>query len=189
MNQINENLTVLQVGDPYNDSFENYLKIYLSGSLDISGAKLTWQEKFINGLGKLTTPHPDHPEIPDYSMYKFLVMNPLMPVAGNPDLNNQQFVQKVQWELGMMGSADVIFCNFLKKSTSISAIQGFLLWAQSGKVICRCPIESMFYPQIKLMTGYYRIPLVGNTGSVINVLETMFQNIQKFSDLRNYNIS
>ena len=55
MQQINEHLLVLSPGDPYDPSYENYLRIYLSGSLDFSG-KLPWQQKFINGLTKLTTP-------------------------------------------------------------------------------------------------------------------------------------
>ena len=63
MQQINENLLVLSPGDPYDESYENYLKIYLSGSLDLGGKGISWQEKFINGLSKLTTPHPDSPEI------------------------------------------------------------------------------------------------------------------------------
>ena len=128
MNQINENILVLSPGDQYDETYENYLKIYLSGSLDISGKGISWQEKFINGLAKLTTPHPESPEIPDYSAYKFLIINPLMPVSGEPTIDNPQFLEKAQWELGMMGQADVIFCNFLKKSTMLSAIQGHLLW-------------------------------------------------------------
>lgn len=189
MNQINENILVLSPGDQYDETYENYLKIYLSGSLDISGKGISWQEKFINGLAKLTTPHPESPEIPDYSAYKFLIINPLMPVSGEPTINNPQFLEKARWELGMMGQADVIFCNFLKKSTMLSAIQGYLLWAQSGKVVCRCPIESTFYSQIKVISDTFGVPMVGDTGSVIKVMDTIFQSIPKFNELLNYNIS
>jgi hypothetical protein len=189
MNQINNNIMVLSPGDPFNETYNDFLKIYLSGSLDISGNGISWQEKFVNGLTKLTTPHPESPEIPDYSAYKFLIMNPLCPVSGEPSIENPQFVEKAQWELGMMEQADVIFCNFLKRSTMLSAIQGYLLWAQSGKVVCRCPIESMFYSQIKVISEAFKIPMVGDTGSVIKVMETIFQSIPKFNELINYNIS
>ena len=188
MQQINENLLVLSPGDQYQEAYENYLKIYLSGSLDFSG-KLPWQQKFINGLTKLTTPHPESPEIPDYGKFNFLVFNPLTPPQGEPVMSNPAYTQKVQWELGMQQQADVIFCNFLKKSTMLSAIFGFLLWAQSGKVVSRCPLESVFYPQVKLVSDNYGIPMVGDTGSVIKVMETIFQSIPKFNELLNYEVS
>ena len=190
MQQINENLLVLQPGDPYQEVYENFLKIYLSGSLDLGVGKpgLSWQEKFINGLSKMTLPHPNEPNIPDYSKFRFLVFNPLVPVNGAPSIDNPEFVQKSQWELNMMGSADVIFCNFLRKSTNLSAISGFLLWAQSGKIVCRCPMDSMFYAQIKVISDTFQIPLVGDTGSVISVMDTMFQVNQKFNQLLNYNL-
>ena len=86
----------------------------------------------------------------------------------------------------MMGQADVLFCNFLKKSTMLSAIQGYLLWAQSGKVVCRCPIESTFYSQIKVISDTFGVPMVGDTGSVIKVMDTIFQSIPKFNELLNY---
>ena len=188
MQQINENLLVLSPGDPYDESYENYLKIYLSGSLDLGGKGISWQEKFINGLSKLTTPHPDSPEIPDYSKFKFLVFNPLMPVNGEANIGNPEYVQKIQWELGMQQQADVIFCNFLKKSVLVSAISGYLLWAQSGKVVCRCPQECMFYSQVKMISDTYQIPLLGDTGSVIKVMDTIFQIIPKFNELLNYDL-
>lgn len=188
MQQINENLLVLSPGDQYQETYEDYLKIYLSGSLDLSGKGLSWQEKFINGLSKLTTPHPDAPGIPDYSQYKFLVFNPLMPVNGEASVDNPEYLQKTQWELGMQQQADAIFCNFLKRSTALSAIQGFLLWAQSGKVIVRCPLESTFYSQVKMISDTFQVPMVGDTGSVIKVMESMFTCIPKFNELLNYNL-
>ena len=187
MIQVNQNLIVLQPGDQYQESYENYLKIYLSGSLDL-GSELPWQQKFINGLEKLTTKHPESPDIPDYSNFKFLVINPLAPSNGEMSVDNPEFVQKFQWEFGMQQQSDVIFCNFLKKSTLVSAVSGFLLWAQSGKVVCRCPMESMFYPQVKMVSGSCNVPLVGDTGSVIKVMETIFQSIPKFNELTKYNL-
>ena len=188
MQQINENLLVLSPGDPYDVSYDNFLKIYLSGSLDLGNGGIPWQQKFINGLSKLTVPHPESPNIPDYSKFKFLVFNPLMPVNGEANISNPEYVQKVQWELGMQQQADVIFCNFLKKSALISAISGYLLWAQSGKVVCRCPMECVFFPQVKMVSDTFQVPLVGDTGSVIQVMDTIFQSIPKFNELLNYDL-
>lgn len=180
MQQLAENLVILQPGDPYQDLYENYLKIYLSGSLGVS--EIPWQQKFINGLQTFSGRGEK------YGSQKFLVINPLAPVNGEPNLGNPEFVQKTQWELQMMSSADVIFCNFLKKSTSPGALYGYLLWAQSGKVICRCPEESMFFSQVKLVSDCFGVPLLGNTDSVIQVLDTMFKTNQKFSGSLNYGL-
>lgn len=185
MQQINENLIVLSPGDqPQNDC----LKIYLSGSLDVSGAGIPWQQKFINGLSKMTIPHPENSSIPDYSTFKFAVINPLGPSNGEPTLDNPEYVQKTQWALQCQSEADVIFCNLLRKSTLISSIQDFLVWSQSGKLIVRCPSENVFYPQVSLLSQTFGIPLVGDSGSVIQVMETIFNGIPKFAELKQYGL-
>ena len=187
MIQVNENLTVLQPGDQYQEIYANYLKIYLSGSMDVGGGdKLPWQQKFINGLEKMTAANT--PGVPDYSRFKFLLFNPLSPANGEPSLDNPEFLQKMEWEQGMMQQADVIFCNLLKKGVSALSIEPFLLWAQSGKVVCRCPVESMFYPRVKVLSDTYQIPLLGNADSLIQVMDMMFQRIPKFNELLNYNL-
>lgn len=188
MQQINGNVVMISPGDAYDERFEDYLKIYLSGSLDLGGKSTPWQQKFINGLSKLTVKHPNKPELPDYTGFKFLVFNPLVPVNGEPSVDNPEFVQKLNWELEMMERSDVIFCNFLKKSVLISAISGYLLNAQTGKVICRCPIECNFYPQVKVLSDKYGIPLLGNSGSLIDAMKTMFEFIPKFKELANFSL-
>lgn len=185
---VNENLLVMQPGDQIGPEIgEDYLKIYLSGSLDVGGSGIPWQQKFINGLAAMTGPEQKE-GVPDYRAFKFLVINPLGPANGEPKVDNPEYVQKMQWEQGMMQQCDAIFCNFLKKSVKISAISGLLLWAQSGKVVCRCPMESVFYGQVKILSDIYGYPMVGDTGSVIKVMETMFQSIPKFVELQNFNL-
>ena len=188
MQQINENLIMLSPGDQLQGVATDCLKIYLSGSLDVSGVGIPWQQKFINGLSKMTVPHPDSPNIPDYSNFKFAVINPLGPANGEPSMDNPEFVQKAQWCLQCQGEADVIFCNFLKKSSLLSAIQDFLVWSQSGKVVVRIPQESLFFPTVSIISGRFGIPIVGDAGSVINVMDTIFNGIPKFQELKQYGL-
>lgn len=188
MQQINENLIILSPGESYGDIGNDCLKIYLSGSLDMSGNGIPWQQKFINGLSKMTVPHPENPELPDYSMFKFAVVNPLGPANGEPTLDNPEYVQKFQWSLQCIGESDVIFCNFLRKSKLPSAINDLLIWAQSGKVVARVPTDSVFYPTIKLLSGAFGIPLVGDSGSVIQAMEAIFNGIPKFAELKQFGI-
>lgn len=185
MEQINENLLVLGPQDPFDPSYDTFLKIGLSGTVDLNTAnnRLPWQQKFINGLAALTAPGGQ------YSSYKFVVLNSYMPVQNDtPALDNQEFVQKFQWELQSYQVCDVLFCNFLRKSTLLSAINGFLLNASSGKVIVRCPVESVFYPQIKLISDNFQIPLVGDSDSGLSIINLMFERIPRFMELQKFNL-
>lgn len=188
MQQINENLIVLSPGDQLQGIADDCLKIYLSGSLDVSGIGIPWQQKFINGLTKMTTPHPEDQSVPDYSTFKFAVINPLGPSNGEPTLNNPEYVQKTKWALQCQGMADVIFCNVLKKSKLPSAINDFLIWSQSGKVVARVPQESVFFPMVSLLSQAFGIPLVGDSGSVIQVMDAIFNGIPKFQELKQYGL-
>ena len=96
MQQINENLLVLNVGDPFDDSYAGFLKIFLSGSTDLSGiAKTDWQTQVINAFTRLTDPYNGDPR---FNRMKFILMNPKIPIKNHTmDLSNQEFVSKVQW--------------------------------------------------------------------------------------------
>lgn len=187
MQPINENLVMLSPGDSF-QGLDDCLKIYLSGSLDMSGNGVPWQQKFINGLSKMTAPGPKEPGCPDYSTFKFAVVNPLGPSNGEPILDNPEYVQKMQWSLQCQGEADVIFCNFLKKSKLPSAINDFLVWSQSGKVVVRVPGESVFFPTVKILSEAFHIPVVGDSSSIIKVMEAIFQGIPKFQELTQYGL-
>ncbi len=187
MQQINENLLVLNVGDPFDDSYAGFLKIFLSGSTDLSGiAKTDWQTKVINAFTRLTDPYNGDPR---FNRMKFILMNPKIPIK-NPtmDLSNQEFVSKVQWELEMMDRADGIFCNFLKKSQSPAAIYGFLLNNNTGKTVVRCPMEYQNYAYINMVCIQRGIPLLGDSGTVVDVLNKFFEVIPKFQEVANYGL-
>ena len=51
-----------------------------------------------------------------------------------------------------------------------------------------CSYDCMFYSQVKMISDTYQIPLLGDTGSVIKVMDTIFQVIPKFNELLNYDL-
>lgn len=187
MQQISQNLYVVGPQDQqWDGSLDGCIKIYLSGSVDL-GKPMGWQEKFINGLTKLSDPVNGDDRFKNKS---FCVFNPRMPIGNpSPTLDNPEFCGKFRWELQMMGVADVVFCNFLKKSKAPSAIYGLLLSAQTpGKVILRCPLEYSGYPTIKLISEVYQVPLLGDTGSVVDVMGLAYQRCQKFQENTEYGL-
>lgn len=190
MQQINPNLIVISPGDPLEEIYGDFIKIYLSGTLSLDSSKICWQQKFINGLNKLMTdtktPLPEG--LPDVRQMKFLIMNPLMPTNGGPTLDNPEFVQKTQWELNCYDASDVIFCNYLKKSNLFQSLQGFFLNSLTGKVIVRCPIDSPFYGTVKLIGQARNIPVLGDSASLIVVLRQMFEYVPKLQELANFNM-
>ena len=91
MQQINENLVVITAGEPWEEAMNDYLKIYLGGSIDL-GEKFNWHGKFIQGMTKLTDPISGDPR---YNDKKFLIMSPRVPVMNpSPTLDNVEFVNK-----------------------------------------------------------------------------------------------
>ena len=55
MQQISQNLYVLGPTDQWDGTLDGCIKIYLSGSIDLAKDP-GWQERFINGLTKMTDP-------------------------------------------------------------------------------------------------------------------------------------
>lgn len=185
MQQINPNLTVLGVNEQITPDLAGALKIFLAGSIAFN-PNFDWQGKFINAMTKLTDPMNGDQR---FNNKQFLIINPKAPVQ-NPEMSmaNQEYTQKTQWEFQMMQQADGIFCNFLKKSQNPLALNGFLLNAMSQKIVCRCPAEFQFYPMINLVCITYGIPLLGDSGTSINVVEKFFEMIPKFQEVANYGL-
>lgn len=181
MQQLNENIIVLNPGDPLEEIYENYIKIYLSGTLDLNENKIPWQQKFINALVHLTSQKSEN--LPDLSEIKFLVINPLMPTDGPAVMDNPAFVQKLSWELQFQDQADIIFCNFLKKGKGLSSLTGLLLNAKSEKLVVRCPIDSIFYGMIKVLGQNYGFPVLADSSSALNIIKCMTETNPKLRDL------
>ena len=185
MIQINPNLVVLGVSEMLTPELQGYLKIFLSGSIAFS-PKADWQQKFINAMTRLTDPTNGDPRFNDK---QFVVINPKAPLQ-NPEMSlaNQEFTQKTQWELQMYQQADAIFCNFLKKSVNPIAFNGLLYNALSQKVIVRCPAEYQFYPYINLVCLNSGIPLLGDSGTAVDVISKCFEVIPRFQEVASYGL-
>jgi hypothetical protein len=185
MQQINENLVVIFAGDPWEEAMNDYLKIYLGGSVDL-GEKFNWHGKFIQGLTKLTDPIAGDPR---YNDKKFLIMSPRVPVINpSPTLDNPEFINKKRWEFDMLKKSDVVFCNFLKKATTPGAINELLLMATSGKLVVRCPLDYFNYPTIKTISDSFGFPIFGETANTLDILQYMFTSIPKFVNIQNYGL-
>ena len=187
MQQINENLFMLQPGDPIEESFGDMIKIYLSGTLDLNQNKIPWQQKFINALARISSEEPRE-GMPNLKGFKFLVINPLTATNGPMVLDNPEFTQKLSWELQCLEMSDVIFCNFLKKGKEWSSLSGLMMNVKSEKMICRCPMDSEFYGYIKLLGQNFGFPVVGDTSSALAIIKTMFEYVPKLKDLIENNI-
>ena len=56
MLQVNERILVLNPGDQLPTLTNDSIKLYLGGTMDFSSSNNDWQQKFIEGLTKLTDP-------------------------------------------------------------------------------------------------------------------------------------
>ncbi len=182
MQQINENLFVIQPGDPIEEQFSDMIKIYLAGTQDLNTAKIPWQQKFINALARLTSTEPEEGMI-DLRNYKIAVINPLSPSNGPMSLQNPEFTQKLQWELQYLEVSDVIFCNYLRKGKEWTSLAELLMNVKSEKLITRCPLDSEFYSYIKVLGQTYGFSVIGETSSSIAVIKIMFESIPKLKEL------
>lgn len=185
MQQINENLLVINAGDPWEEAMNDYLKIYLGGSIDL-GEKYNWQNKFIAGMTKLTDSQAGDPR---YNDKKFLIMNPRVAVMNpSPTLDNPEYINKMRWEFDMLKKADAVFCNFSKKSTVPSALNELLLMVTSGKLVVRCPLDYCNYPTIKVVSDSFGFPIFGETANTLDIMQYIFTSISKFTDIQNYGL-
>lgn len=188
MNQVKNNLLVLGPGDQIPDGTEDALKIYLSGTVDLSGnEKFMWQEKFINGMSELVDQEKG---LIMFKKYNYIIFNPYyVPQNPAPHIMNPEFTNLKMWETQCLEVADGIFCNFLKRSTSAIPLFEFGYTARSGKLVVRCPEEYQNYALVKFYCENFNIPLLpGKTGSILSVLQSLFAYCPKFQELGNSNL-
>lgn len=185
MQQINPNLVLLGAGEQFTPELQGSLKIFLSGSIAFN-EKADWQTKVVNAMARLTDPNAGDPR---FNRMQFAIVNPKAPIQ-NPQMNlaNQEFTQKTQWELQMYQQVDAIFCNYLKKSQNPMSLTGFLLNAPSRKVVVRCPAEFAYYAYINLVCLTYGIPLLGDSGTCVDVIAKMFEICPKFQEVAQYGL-
>lgn len=183
MIQINEKIVVLNPGDQLPQVTNDSIKLYLGGTMDFGSSNNDWQQKFIEGLTKLTDP------LKGLLMYKntsWIIFNPHVPPQNPlaPTLDNPEFVSTMQWRMQMMDISDVVFINIMNKSTSPIPILEFGSLLTSGKMVVRCGEQHQIYSQIRLYCEKYNVPLLTGKTSVKDVLLAMGSYTQKFQELQ-----
>lgn len=183
MVQLTEKITVFYPGDQLPAMTNDCIKLYLGGTMDFGSANNDWQQKFIDGLVKLTDP------IKGLLMYKnisWIIFNPHVQPQNNlaPNLDNPEFVSTMQWRMNMIDVADVVFINILNKSKSPIPVLEFGSLLTSGKMVVRCGEQHQIYSQIRLYCEKYNVPLLTGKTTVKDVLLTMGSYTQKFQELQ-----
>lgn len=183
MQQVSQNVFILDPGEAWQDTYEkDYLKIFLSGTTTQNPN--SWQMKFTNGLQGVI-------QGMGLMNIKLLVINPalIQPQQDDrPILENPEFGQKINWSLQMRDKSDLIFCNILPNSTNTIHIAPIFESAQTGKLICRMPVEHPMYGYTKLLSDYRKFPLLGGAANLMDVLNTAFNSIPAFSNWAKYNM-
>src|SRR5574344_1363587 len=190
MQQISENISVISNGEPIPTvGVEEYFKIALLGSSDLSPYGVgDWQNKFIQGLVTITDPTNG---ILMYKSMKLLLMNCKSMGMNNDSLtyDNPEFIMKASSDLDYAMSSDVVFFNFLKKSTAQVPLLEFSTLSQNGKMIVRCPDEYCMYGYVRFMCERYHIPLLpGSSSTVLTILQTINSFIPKFTELQRFKL-
>lgn len=175
MNQVSANVMVLYPGEIPPPGCEDAIKLMLVGSVDARpDGKFDWGGKFINGLVDICDPVKG---ILQYRGLRFLVFNSVVPSSNPgapPTVDNEEFVGKTNWMIQSIGESDLIFCNFLKKSTNPFPLFWLGLMAQTGKLVVRCPDQYMGYGLVQVVCKNYNIPLMpGKVGSVLAIVQAM----------------
>ena len=183
MLQVTDKVLVLNPGDQIPAMTNDSIKLYLAGTMDFGSANNDWQQKFIDGLVKLTDP------LKGLLMYKnvsWIIFNPHVPPQNNiaMNLDNPEFVSIMQWRMQMMDVADVVFVNIMNKSTSPIPVLEFGSLLSSGKLVVRCGEMHQIYSQIRLYCEKYQVPLLTGKTSVKDVLLAMGSYTQKFQELQ-----
>ena len=183
MNQLSDNVIVIGSGEQIPPNTEDWLKIYLAGSEDISGdPKKDWQTVFANGLVSLTN---GPKALIMFKNIKYLLINPKA-APQNPQvaLENPEFVQKLNWRFDMMAQADAVFLNFLARTQNQTPFMEFGYLLTSQKLVVRSSDKYMNYPYVKGLCEKMQIPFHGsNTGYVSNIVQSMYSFIPRFQEI------
>lgn len=192
MQNLSDNVLLLEVNDELPQNAGEYIKILLAGSIDLSGAgaetggiaKNDWITKFARGIVQLTDPMTGILLLREKPF--ILISTNYIPANGQPTLDNEEFVSKINWTLNMANSADGILINYLKKSQATWPLLLLGLLSGSGKCVVRCSQEYFAYGLVNIICQRNNIPLLPSaTTSVYGILSTMQALIPAFQQIGN----
>lgn len=186
MLQVNERIMVLNPGDQMPQVTNDSVKVYLAGTSDFGSPSNDWQQVFIDGLTKLSDPVKGLLLIKNVN---WIIFNPHVPPQQQlePNLDNQEFVQTMQWRMNMMDQADFVFCNILNKSQSPIPVLEFGSLLTSKKLVVHCGERYRLFSQIRMYCEKYKVPLLPGRTLVKDVILAAWNLIPKFQDFQQEN--
>lgn len=165
MQQLSQFVTVMSPGDVLPQVTGDVIKIYLAGTEDTNPANEHWQDKFAQAMVSLT----EGPgAISVFKNKNWVLINPMSLPQMNPipNMDNPEWVQKKDWENGMLNAADGIFFNIMKKSMSPIVMFNFGMLLNSGKMAVRCSQEYFQYGIVSYMCARHNVPLLPSNSNV-----------------------
>lgn len=189
MDQRKNNLLVLGPMEYPPEGTENSFKIFLGGSIDISGnQQYDWISKFISSCERIFDNEQEGVGIAPYNQFNYILFNPYyVPQNPAPNIMNQEYTAYKSWEMDAMDMSTGIFINFLKRSTSALPLFTFGYACQSGRLIVRCPDEYFQSALIRLCCNKMGIPfLPGKVSGILNVIQSFFSFIEGFQQANKY---
>lgn len=194
MEQLASNISVMYSGEPMPaEGTEDYIKIALVGSTDlIDGGQLDWYTAFANGLVTIAGRESNR-GVNIFKNLNYLLFNCKTPPVGNGEMSaeNPEFVNHWSWVNDVITASDGIFVNFLKRSTNVMPLYWFSMYAQSGKMVARVPLESdyIYAGLVSATCQRLNIPMFpGKMGNVMSVIQAFFSFIPKMQILNNPDI-
>ena len=142
-------------------------RIFLAGSIEM-GKCDNWQKILIS---KLNESEQD---------FNLIIDNPRNDnwdsswVQEEKQLN---FNHQVNQELNKLEESDIIFMNFEPNTKSPISLLEFGLYANSGKMIVRCPREFYRYGNVSLVCTRFSIPIFNNMDDAIGALVTKINKL------------
>jgi nucleoside 2-deoxyribosyltransferase-like protein len=132
-------------------------RIFLGGSIEMGTAE-EWQEQFSDAFR--STPN-------------IVLLNPRRDrwdPAWGQSLDDERFVEQVEWELAMLERADIVAMYFCPDTKSAITLLEFGLYARSGKLIVCCPGGFWRKGNVDVVCRRYCIPQAPHMDGLIDAV-------------------
>ena len=156
MREIKPPETIERIGDR--------TSIFLAGSIEMGKAE-DWQERIVREFEEKDNVIFFNPRRDDWDS------------SWEQKESNPQFNEQVNWELGHLGRADIIFMYLSPETKSPISLLELGLYAESGKMIVCCPDEFWRKGNVDIVCSHYDIPLYETLDKAIGRLRTKLKDI------------
>ena len=156
MREIKPPETIERIGDR--------TSIFLAGSIEMGKAE-DWQERIVREFEEKDNVIFFNPRRDDWDS------------SWEQKESNPQFNEQVNWELGHLGRADIIFMYLSPETKSPISLLELGLYAESGKMIVCCPDEFWRKGNVDIVCSHYDIPLYETLDKAIGRLRTELNSV------------